>query len=104
MGKLSEVIIVADKSSTSGYSLVWEGYKDDFCSDESRERFKPVESFRFVCLAGAFLARKELRGGRVYWYGFRRVGSRVRKTYLGKHDYLKMHHLEAAAARLGVTQ
>ena|ERR1700737_2791231 len=100
MPRISAISIEADADSPSGYVLVWEGYREHFGTPESIERFKPVKSFRFICLHGEFVARQERRAGRPYWYGFKRFGRVVRKVYLGRQHRLTLHCLEEAAAAL----
>jgi hypothetical protein len=103
MPRSSEITIERDVNASTGYSLVWGDFRDAFGTSESIELFKPVCSFRFVCLYGDFVARKEKRGCHPYWYGYKRFGSQVRKVYLGKHHRLTLHRLEEAAAQLYVT-
>ncbi len=100
MPKVSTVVIESDVDSPSGYSLVWEGYREHFGTPTSIERFRPIKSFRFVCMHGDFVARQEHRGSHPYWYGFKRVGRRIYKQYLGRHHRLTLHRLEEAAACL----
>jgi hypothetical protein len=100
MPRRSEVIIEPDPDSPTGYTLCWENYREHFGSQESIERFRPVKSFRFVCLYGDFVARQEKRGSRPYWYGFKRFGRSVRKVYLGRHHRLTLYSLEEAAVKL----
>jgi hypothetical protein len=105
MPRVSEILIEADVRSSTGYTLRWEGYREDFGTAESLERFRQVTSFRFASLRGDLLARQEWRGSHPYWYGFKRKGRRIYKVYLGRHHRLAIHHLEEAAARLSdVTQ
>jgi len=44
--------------------------------------------------------QQERRGSHPYWYGFKRVGRRIYKQYLGRHHRLTLHRLEEAAACL----
>jgi LuxR family maltose regulon positive regulatory protein len=50
--------------------------------------------------AGHFTARRELRRGISYWYGYRRRGGKLTKTYLGKADELTRERLEQASVLL----
>ena len=83
-----------------------DGYSEHFGSGESIERFKDVESFRFICPIGDFLARKEWRtsyswyASNPFWYGYKRFGKRVKKVYLGRPHRLTLASLEDAAVLL----
>lgn len=100
MPRVSEVVIEADHQSSSGYALCWEGYREDFGTPESIERFHPVTSFRFISTYGDFVARREMRGSHYYWYGFKRFGDHIHKVYLGRTHRLTLHSLEVAAVDL----
>lgn len=56
--------------------------------------------FRFEGSAGHLTARREMRRGMPYWYGYRRIAGRLRKVYLGKTADLTPERLEQASWRL----
>lgn len=57
-------------------------------------------SFYFSSPAGSFTARKELRSGSWYWYGYRRAGGRLHKCYIGRSHELTAQRLAECAQRL----
>lgn len=59
-----------------------------------------ARSFRFEHRLGSFTARREQINGNVYWYAYRKVAGKLRKTYLGKTEHLTLDHMERAAATL----
>jgi LuxR family maltose regulon positive regulatory protein len=58
------------------------------------------DTFTMDGAAQTFGARCEVRSGARYWYGYRRRGGRLRKTYLGKSENLTWSTLVDAARRL----
>jgi LuxR family maltose regulon positive regulatory protein len=56
--------------------------------------------FTFQGNAGHLTARREMRRGSPYWYGYRWRGGKLCKTYLGKAVELTQERLERACARL----
>jgi LuxR family transcriptional regulator, maltose regulon positive regulatory protein len=56
--------------------------------------------FIYEGIAGHFTARRELRRGIGYWYGYRRCDGRLSKTYLGKSEELTPESLERACTLL----
>lgn len=58
------------------------------------------KGFIFEGSNGHFTARREIRRGMPYWYGYRRRGGRLSKTYLGKSEDLTLERLEQASAAL----
>ena len=56
--------------------------------------------FVFHSDAGHLTARREMRRGIPYWYGYRWRGGKLAKTYLGKSVELTSERLEQACARL----
>lgn len=102
MPRLVDILIEVDPQAPSGYTLCCgDGYREDFCSPESRTRFKPVTSFRFVGAHGDMLARKYVRNRiYAYWYGFKRFKRRVHKVYLGEHDRMTIQRLEDGVVKL----
>lgn len=57
-------------------------------------------AFIFEGGAGHLTARREIRRGIAYWYGYRRRGGKFSKTYLGKSEELTQERLEQASALL----
>ena len=57
-------------------------------------------SFVYEGAAGHFTARREIRRGNGYWYGYRRRNGKLSKIYLGKSDELTPDGLEQANATL----
>lgn len=57
-------------------------------------------SFVFEGVAGHLMAQREIRRGRTYWYGYRRRGGKLLKTYLGRTRELTQARLEQASANL----
>lgn len=96
----SRIVLEYDNQSETGYTLTMDDYSEHFGAGESRERFKDVESFRFVCACGDFLARKEWRGRYPFWYAYKRFGRQLKKVYLGRPHRLTLAGLEDAAALL----
>jgi LuxR family transcriptional regulator, maltose regulon positive regulatory protein len=58
------------------------------------------QGFTYEGVAGHFNARRELRRGIGYWYGYRRREGKLRKVYLGKSVELTQECLEQASALL----
>lgn len=56
--------------------------------------------FVYESSAGHFTARREVRRGKDYWYGYRRREGKLSKTYLGKTGELTREKLEQASAHL----
>lgn len=56
--------------------------------------------FIFEGGAGHFSVQRELRRDSAYWYGYRRRGGKLFKTYLGKSDELTQERLEQASVQL----
>jgi LuxR family transcriptional regulator, maltose regulon positive regulatory protein len=56
--------------------------------------------FIYEGVAGHFTARRELRRGIGYWYGYRRCNGKLTKIYLGKSEELTRESLERACALL----
>ncbi len=48
-----------------------------------------------------FTARRETRRGNYYWYGYRRIGNKLHKVYLGRATDLTVPALVAAGQRMG---
>jgi hypothetical protein len=62
-----------------------------------------TQSFRYVpSLNAPFTVRKEKsrRGDGDYWYGYRKVGGKLHKRYIGKAEDLTVNRLEEVAAQL----
>ena len=62
-----------------------------------------AQSFRYVpSLNAPFTVRKEKsrRGDGDYWYGYRKVGGKLHKRYIGKAEDLTVNRLEEVAAQL----
>ncbi len=61
-----------------------------------------VDNSRFVFADenGRFTARREVRRGQSYWYGYRRREGKLRKTYLGRAEDLSLDCLQKAGAKL----
>ncbi|MCG8346618.1 MAG: LuxR C-terminal-related transcriptional regulator [Chloroflexales bacterium] len=57
-------------------------------------------SFRFEHPRGSFTARREQINDGVYWYAYRKIAGKLRKTYLGKAENLTLDRLEVAATTL----
>jgi LuxR family maltose regulon positive regulatory protein len=53
-------------------------------------------AFAFYGQAGHFTARREIRRGRAYWYGYRRRAGKLYKVYLGRAEDLQPARLEEA--------
>ena len=58
------------------------------------------QGFIYEGVAGHFTARRELRRGIGYWYGYRRHEGKLNKVYLGKSEELKQENLEQASSLL----
>ena len=58
------------------------------------------QGFIYEGVAGHFTARRELRRGNGYWYGYRRQDGKLSKIYLGKSEELTQESLEQASALL----
>jgi LuxR family maltose regulon positive regulatory protein len=58
------------------------------------------EGFFYEGSVGHLTARRELRRGTGYWYGYRRLNGRLTKLYLGKPKELTWERLEQASAQL----
>jgi LuxR family maltose regulon positive regulatory protein len=58
------------------------------------------QGFIYEGVAGHFTARRELRRGIGYWYGYRRQSGKLSKIYLGKSEELTQESLEQASAQL----
>ncbi|GAB4198467.1 MAG: hypothetical protein OHK0022_17860 [Roseiflexaceae bacterium] len=59
-------------------------------------------AFSYRLPGGALTVRRERKGGRGYWYAYRRQGGRLRKAYLGRDAELTATRLrEIGAALLG---
>jgi LuxR family maltose regulon positive regulatory protein len=58
------------------------------------------QGFIYEGVAGHFTARRELRRGIGYWYGYRRRDGKLSKIYLGKSKELTQESLEQASALL----
>ena len=64
-----------------------------------------TQSFRYVPSENApFTVRKEKsrRGDGDYWYGYRKVGGKLHKRYIGKAEDLTVNRLEEIANRLNI--
>jgi predicted ATPase/DNA-binding CsgD family transcriptional regulator len=59
-----------------------------------------TSSFRFVGRSGTFTARAERRGQVTYWYGYRKIGGRLHKAYIGQPQHLVEERLERVALQL----
>ena len=57
-------------------------------------------TFRFEHLQGSFTARRERKGGRCYWYAYRKQHGRLHKAYLGKSEELQPGWLATVGALL----
>jgi DNA-binding SARP family transcriptional activator len=57
-------------------------------------------AFSYHTPGGIVTLRHERKGGRRYWYAYRRQGQRVRKAYVGKSAELTRERLQAAAVEL----
>jgi LuxR family maltose regulon positive regulatory protein len=57
-------------------------------------------AFTYEGGAGHFTARRELRRGIGYWYGYRRRNGKLNKIYLGKPEELNREKLDRASAIL----
>jgi hypothetical protein len=74
-----------------GESCWWEWLE----SEEAR-------TFRFECDDGSYTARKETMQGKAqFWYGYKRIGGKLHKSYLGKSGDLTLERLESVARSLG---
>ena len=58
------------------------------------------QGFIYEGVVGHFTARRELRRGIGYWYGYRRRDGKLSKIYLGKSEELTQESLEQASALL----
>jgi len=58
------------------------------------------DGFTYQGSIGHFTARRELRRGISYWYGYRRRDGKLSKVYLGKSEELSREKLEKASALL----
>ena len=56
--------------------------------------------FVFEGNSGHLTARREMRRGMLYWYGYRRRGGKLSKMYLGKSEDLTHERLEQVSASL----
>jgi DNA-binding CsgD family transcriptional regulator len=59
-----------------------------------------ARTFAFDDPIGRFTARKKRRGGREYWYAFRRRGGRMCEMYLGQAQDITLGCLRAVAGKL----
>lgn len=57
-------------------------------------------AFYFSSRDGSFTARKELRNGGYYWYGYRRQDGKTHKVYLGKSSDITVQRLADVARQL----
>lgn len=57
-------------------------------------------AFYYASPAGTFTARKELRSGSWYWYGYRKHASKLHKSYIGRSFEVTAERLADAAQRL----
>jgi LuxR family maltose regulon positive regulatory protein len=57
-------------------------------------------AFTYEGSAGHLAARRELRRGIGYWYGYRRRNGKLNKIYLGKSEELNLERLERASVLL----
>src|SRR5512136_2522409 len=58
------------------------------------------QGFLYEGSVGHLTARRELRRGSGYWYGYRRLNGKLTKIYLGKSKELTWERLEQASAQL----
>ncbi|GCE46276.1 LuxR family maltose regulon positive regulatory protein [Thermosporothrix hazakensis] len=103
---------------TSTYILLWSPENDHYelytRDDQEHPLLQGDTDAWFAWLAthhalsfrgrsGSFFLQKERRSHsqNTYWYGYRRQGRQMVKTYLGKSSALSMTRLEAAACTLG---
>ncbi len=90
--------------------LVHEEYLYPDPSDRSRAVLVGSEAwFEWLCQHDRFVfqnsgqrytARRELRRGKAYWYGYRKVDNKLRKAYLGKSSSLTLDTLIVANSKL----
>ena len=59
------------------------------------------DRFVFQHASVHFTARRETRRGNYYWYGYRRLGDKLHKVYLGRATDLTVPTLVAAGERMG---
>ena len=62
-----------------------------------------TSSFRFEEAGARFTARREQKGGGLYWYAYRKQQGRLHKTYLGRSEELTAERLARAAHTLDQT-
>lgn len=69
-------------------------------NEEWREWLERARSFRYDGPTGSYTARREQRAGRQFWYAYRRVDGKLRKTYMGRPPQLSAELLEETARLL----
>ncbi len=87
-------LLVTDKAACNASNVIRVGSRDWF------EWLKENTGFVYEGSAGHLTARRELRRGIPYWYGYRWRAGRISKTYLGKSTELDRERLDQACARL----
>src|SRR5262245_15232619 len=63
-------------------------------------RARSNSNFIYEGQDGRYSARREERGGKIYWYAYRRRGGRLAKAYLGKSEELTQGRLAQVGAQL----
>ena len=76
----------------------------DIGSPEWFDWLAHASAFIFEAKSGRFSARREVRGGKNYWYAYRRREGKLLNAYLGKTEELDVKRLEEAGVALAGSQ